>query len=72
MIIKLHYLVHLADNTQRTVASSDVNFYDGASLITVEAHFGSDSQSASSLLSTLTSWTSNHRLRGLAYLAIKI
>ena len=61
----------LADNTQVTVASSDANFFDGASLITVEPHFGSDSQSASSLLSTLSSWTSNHRLRGLCYLAIR-
>jgi len=61
----------LADNTQVTVASSDSNFFDGASLITVEPHFGSDSQTASSLLSTLSSWTSNHRLRGLAYLAIR-
>jgi len=61
----------LADNTQVTVASSDSNFFDGSSLITVEPHFGSDSQTASSLLSTLSSWTSNHRLRGLAYLAIR-
>ena len=61
----------LTDGTQRTVASSDVNFFDESSLITVEAHFGTDSQTASSLLSTLTSWTSNHRLRGLAYLAIR-
>jgi len=61
----------LADNTQVTVASSDANFYDGSSLITVEPHFGSDTQTASSLLSTLSSWTSNHRLRGLAYLAIR-
>ena len=61
----------LADNTQVTVASSDANFFDGSSLITVEPHFGSDSQTASSLLSTLSSWTSNHRLRGLAYLSIR-
>ena len=64
----------IADNTQITVASSDANFFDSTdsvSLITCEPHFGSDSQSASSLLSGLTSWTSNHRLRGLAYLAIK-
>ena len=61
----------IADNTQITVGSGDANFYDGASLITCEPHFGSDSQSASSLLSTLSSWTSNHRLRGLAYLAIR-
>ena len=61
----------LTDGTQRTVASSDVNFFDESSLITVEAHFGTDSQTASTLLSTLTSWTSNHRLKGLAYLAIR-
>ena len=61
----------LQDNVQRTVASSDVNFFDSSSLITVEPHYGTDSQTASSLLSTLTSWTSNHRLRGLAYLAIR-
>ena len=64
----------IADNTQITVASSDANFFDttdSVSLITCEPHFGSDSQSASSLLSGLSSWTSNHRLRGLAYLAIK-
>ena len=61
----------LADNTQVTVASSDANFFDSESLITVEPHFGSDTQTASSLLSTLSSWTSNHRLRGLAYLAIR-
>ena len=64
----------IADNTQITVASSDSNFYDSTnseSLITVEPHFGSDSQSASSLLSTLSSWTSDHKLQGLAYLAIR-
>lgn len=61
----------IADNTQITVGSGDANFYDGASLITCEPHFGSDTQTASSLLSTLSSWTSNHRLKGLAYLAIR-
>jgi hypothetical protein len=61
----------LTDGTQRTVASSDSNFYVDESLITVEAHLGTDSQTASTLLSTLTSWTSNHRLRGLAYLALR-
>jgi len=68
----------IADNTQITVNSSDSNYFkapdadsSAESLITVEPHFGSDTQSASSLLSTLSSWTSNHRLRGLAYLAIR-
>tara|TARA_R100000654_G_scaffold5698_1_gene15710 strand:- start:4160 stop:7003 length:2844 start_codon:yes stop_codon:yes gene_type:complete len=62
----------LADNTQRTVGSGDSNFYkDSASLITVEPHYGTDGQSASTLLSTLSSWGSNHKLSGLAYLALR-
>ena len=62
----------LADNTQVEVASSDGNFYkNSASLIRLEPHFGSDGQSASSLLGTLSSWGSNHKLSGLAYLAIR-
>ena len=62
----------LADNTAVEVGSGDSNFYkDSASLIRVEPHFGSDSQTASSLLSTLSSWGSNHRLRGIAYLALR-
>ena len=64
----------IADNTQITVASSDANFFDttdSQSLITCEPHFGTDSQSVSSLVSGLSSWTSNHRLRGLAYLSLK-
>jgi len=62
----------LTDNTQRSVASSDSNFYkDGASYITIEPHFGTDAQSASSLLSTLSSWGSNHKLSGICYLALK-
>jgi len=62
----------MADNTQRSVASSDSNFYkDGVSYITIEPHFGSDSQTASSLLSTLSNWGTNHRLRGVCYLALR-
>ena len=62
----------LADNTERNVASSDSNYYKNSeSLIKVRPHFGSDSQSACSLLSTLTSWTSNHRLRGIAYISFR-
>ncbi len=62
----------LTDNTQRTVATSDSNFYkDGQSYITIEPHFGTDGQSASSLLSTLSSWGSNHKLSGICYLALK-
>ena len=62
----------LSDDTQRSVASSDGNFYkDSVSYITIEPHLGSDGQGASSLLSTLSSWGSNHKLSGLAYLALK-
>lgn len=64
----------LTNGTQRTVASSDTNFYDtenSNSLITVEAHLGADGQTASTLLDQLQSWTTDHRLRGLAYLALK-
>ena len=62
----------LTDNTQRTVASSDSNFYKSdVSYITIEPHFGTDGQSASSLLSELSSWGSNHKLSGICYLALK-
>ena len=70
----------LTDNTQRSVASSDSNFFkadpnvegsSAESTITIEPHFGSDGQSASSLLSQLSSWGSNHKLSGLCYLALK-
>ena len=62
----------LSDNVQRNVASSDSNFYkDAVSYITVEPHFGTDAQSASSLLSTLSSWGTNHKLSGICYLALK-
>ena len=63
----------LAENVQRTVDSSDSNFFkadpseengSAESTITVEPHFGTDGQSASSLLSTLSSWGSNHKLLG--------
>ena len=62
----------LTDNTQRTVATSDSNFYKSdVSYITIEPHFGTDGQSSSSLLSTLSSWGTNHKLSGICYLALK-
>jgi len=62
----------LSDNVQRTVSSSDTNFYkNSTSLITVEPHYGTDGQSTSSLLDELSSWGSNHKLSGLCYLALK-
>ncbi len=63
----------LADDTLRTVGSSDGNFYkDSTSLISVKCHYGTDSQAQCDLLGTLTNWTTNHRLRGLAYISLKI
>tara|TARA_R110002153_G_scaffold1684_2_gene8616 strand:- start:906 stop:3794 length:2889 start_codon:yes stop_codon:yes gene_type:complete len=62
----------LSDGTEVEVNSSDSNFYkDSTSLIRIEPHYGTDGQSASSLLSTLSSWGSNHKLSGLCYLAIR-
>tara|TARA_R110000796_G_scaffold110752_2_gene222263 strand:+ start:5161 stop:7905 length:2745 start_codon:yes stop_codon:yes gene_type:complete len=61
-----------SDGTAVEVDSSDSNFYkDSESLIRVEPHYGTDGQSASSLLSTLSSWGSNHKLSGLAYVAVR-
>ena len=64
----------MSDNVQRTVTSSDQNFYDtdnSQSLITVEAHFGTDTQNSSSLLQEVDGWSDPHKLSGLAYLAIR-
>ena len=64
----------ISDNVQRTVTNSDQNFYDtenSESLITVEGHFGSDTQSTSSLLQEANSWSLQHKLQGLAYIALR-
>jgi len=62
-----------SDGTAVEVGSGDSNFYKNSeSLIRVEPHYGTDGQSASSLLSTLSSWGSNHKLSGLCYLAIRL
>jgi len=37
----------------------------------LQPFYGTDGQSASSLLTTLTSWTSNHKLSGLCYIAFR-
>jgi hypothetical protein len=61
-----------SDGTAVEVDSSDSNFYkDDESLIRLEPHYGTDGQSASTLLSTLDSWGSNHKLSGLCYLALR-
>ena len=62
----------LSDGTEVEVGSGDSNFYkDSESLIRIQPFFGTDGQSASSLLSTLSSWGSNHKLSGLCYLAVR-
>ena len=62
----------LSDGTEVEVGSGDSNFYkDSTSLIRVEPHYGTDGQSASTLLSTLSNWGSNHKLSGLCYLALR-
>ena len=58
--------------TVREVDSSDSVYYkDGESHIQVQAFLGKDDQVASSILTTQTNWGSNHRLRGVAYLAFR-
>ena len=62
----------LTDGTVRGVSSSDTNFYkNGESLISIQGFFGLDNQSASSLLDETTNWTSDHKLSGLAYVALR-
>jgi hypothetical protein len=62
----------LTDGTLRGVSSSDTNFYkNGESLISIQPFFGLDNQSASSLLDETINWTSNHKLSGLAYVALR-
>jgi hypothetical protein len=62
----------LSDGAEVEVNSSDSNFYkDSESLIRVEPHFGTDGQSTSGILSTLSNWGSNHKLSGLCYLALR-
>ena len=62
----------LSDGTEVEVGSGDSNFYkDSESLIKIEPHFGTDGQSASSILSTLSNWGSNHKLSGISYLALR-
>ena len=62
----------LSHGVTREVSSSDSNFYkDSTSLIQIQPFYGTDGQSASSVLSTLTNWTSNHKLSGIAYLGLR-
>ncbi len=56
----------------REVSSLDSNFYkNNASNIQIQAFNGKDTQSASSILTNSTNWSSNHKLSGVAYLAFR-
>ena len=62
----------LAHHATIEVDSSDTNFYkDGTSHIQVETFLGKDGQTASDILSASSNWGTNHRLRGVAYLAFR-
>jgi len=51
-----------------TVTSDDSRF---GSTIQMQTFYGTDGQSASSLLTTLDNWTANHKLSGLCYIAFR-
>jgi len=55
-----------ANGTQ--ITSNDSKY---GTTFTVQPFYGTDSQSASSLLTTLSSWGSNHKLSGIAYIAFR-
>ncbi len=55
----------------REVSGGDGNFYKDGSCVQIQAFNGTDDQVASSILTNSTNWTSNHRLRGVCYLAFR-
>jgi len=70
----------LTHGTERTVGSGDSNFYkadptvegsSAESTISVTWYDGRDDQTYNTTVGALSSWTSNHRLRGISYLALK-
>jgi hypothetical protein len=61
----------LTHGTVVEVGSGDTNFYKDSSHIQVQAFLGLDNQVSSSILSTSTNWGTDHRLRGVAYLAFR-
>jgi hypothetical protein len=62
----------LDDGVIREVEEDDINFYKGSSHVQIQAFYGTDDQIASSILTTSLNWTSNHRLRGVCYLALRL
>jgi len=61
----------LTHGTVREVLGGDANFYKDGSCVQIQAFNGTDDQVASSILTNSTNWTSNHRLRGVCYLAFR-
>jgi hypothetical protein len=55
-----------ADGTQ--ITSNDSKY---GTTITLQPFYGTDGQSAASLLTTLSNWTTNHKLSGIAYIAFR-
>ena len=53
------------------VNSADENFYDDESLISFQLFYGVESPFSSTLLKETDNWGDNHKLSGLAYLAIR-
>ena len=51
------------------IISTDEKF---GGLVTINKHLGADTQAVDSTLTGAPSWTSNHRLRGVAYLGIRL
>jgi hypothetical protein len=51
------------------VLSTDSKF---SGLVTINKHLGTDSQTADTTLTSAPSWTTSHRLRGVAYLGIRL
>jgi len=55
------------------VPTSDSRFSKDGGLVRVKKHLGEDDQTADSdLVSEIPNWTSNHRLRGVAYLYVRL
>ena len=62
----------LSNGTEVEVNSSDSNFYkDSTSLIRVQPFYGTDGQSASSLLSTLSMYTPNNEIKCSSFVIVK-
>ncbi len=63
----------LDDGVVREVSYGDLNFYKGStSYVQIQAFYGTDDQVASSVLTPSINWTTNHRLRGVCYLAMRL